>query len=445
VAVAGECFDGLSFVGEAIDRGAAAVLAASDAEDRRQVAWLTTQEPRMLLGPLAARLFDHPERQLKMAGVTGTNGKSTVVALLRSVFEAAGIAAGDIGTLGYRFRDHHFAGERTTPEASDLFRILGRMRDLGAGGVAMEVSSHALSMGRVEGAAFDVAIFTNLSRDHLDFHGDLESYFAAKRSLMRRLKPDGRAVVNLDDPFGRRLAEEIPAAFTFGGDGEVRPEGVRLHAGGIAGALRTPAGPVPLESPLLGSFNLQNLTAAAAGAVALGLPLSAVEEGLSRVKPLAGRMEPVEKGQPFRVLIDYAHTPAALSSALAAIREFSDGRIIVVFGCGGDRDEGKRPLMGRIAGEAAELPILTSDNPRSEDPAKILAEAEAGLAASGNRSYRVISDRRRAIREAISEAAEGDVVLIAGKGHERVQIVGGQELPFSDHEEAEAALEQRFG
>jgi UDP-N-acetylmuramoyl-L-alanyl-D-glutamate--2,6-diaminopimelate ligase len=446
VALIGERFDGRVFVPEAMARGASAVLAPGEAPAGFQGVWLESPEPRALLGPLAARLYDHPDRELAMVGITGTNGKSTTIELTAAMLEAAGIASGRIGTLGYRFGARAFAGERTTPEASDLLRILREMRTDGAAAVAMEVSSHALVQGRVAGVAFDVAVFTNLTRDHFDFHAGFEDYFAAKRRLFAQLKPGGRAVVNLDDPYGRRLAAELPDAWTFGEGGAVAARSVRCDRQGISGELATPEGAVAFSTPLLGRYNLENLLAAAAAASALGVPLPAIAAALGEARALPGRMEPVDRGQPFLAVVDYAHTDAALEAALRAARELAPGgRVIVVFGCGGDRDPGKRPLMGRVAGSLADLAVATSDNPRSEDPAAILAAVEAGLAQSGARGYLLVPDRREAIRRAVAQAGPGDALVVAGKGHETMQLVGDREIPFVDREELGRALEEAMG
>lgn len=445
-ALHGERFDGRAFAGEAAKRGAVAAVGEGEAPAGLAIPWLSTADPRALLGPLAARAYGHPDRELVMAGVTGTNGKSTVATLLAAIFEAAGLKAGFIGTLGYRLGDRAFPGERTTPEASDLFRTLREMRRAGAAAVAMEVSSHALSLGRVEGAGFDVAVFTNLTRDHLEYHGDMEGYFAAKRRIFGHLKPNGRAAVNLDDPYGRRLAAEMPGAFTYGEGGLITSRDVELTTSGIRAIFQTPRGDLAVRSPLLGRYNLENLLAAAASAEALGLPHAAVARAFAAQRPVAGRMEPVERGQPFPVFVDYAHTEAALEAALRSARDLSGGRVAVVFGCGGERDPGKRPGMGRIAGELADLAIATSDNPRREDPEAILRAVEEGLKAAG-RPYRAIPDRREAIRAAIETAAaeDGWAVLVAGKGHEEVQVIGERKIPFSDREEIARALEERFG
>jgi UDP-N-acetylmuramoyl-L-alanyl-D-glutamate--2,6-diaminopimelate ligase len=283
----------------------------------------------------------------------------------------------------------------------------------------------------------------------LDYHRDFEDYFAAKRKLFDLLKPGARPAVNVDDPYGRQLAAEMPDAMTFGAfgeRGEVSVRDVAVTARGTRGVLLTPGGEVPFDSPLLGRYNLSNLLAAAAAAETLKLPHAAVAAAFAAQRPVPGRMEPVERGQPFPVYVDYAHTDAALDAALRSAREIAaGGKVAVVFGCGGDRDPGKRPLMGKVAGELADLVIATSDNPRSEDPLAILAAVEQGLKASGNQGYRLVPDRRAAIREAITAAGPGWVVLVAGKGHEREQIVGNERLPFSDLEETAKALEERFG
>jgi len=444
VALVGQRFDGRAFAPAAVERGAVAVLGPGPVSV--EVPWVPVEDPRAVLGPLAAAAYGHPDQELVMAGVTGTNGKSTVATLIAAVMGEADLPAGFIGTLGYRFGDRSFPGGHTTPEASDLFRTLRRMRDAGARAVAMEVSSHALDMGRVAGASFDVAVFTNLTRDHLDYHPDMESYFAAKRKVFSHLKPGGRGVVNVEDSYGRRLAAEMPEAVTFGEGGQVRVREARMTPAGTVGTLSTPRGEVPFVTHLLGRYNLINLLAAAAAAEALNLPHTAVTAALAAQHPIPGRMEPVDRGQPFPVFVDYAHTDAALDAALRSAREISGvGKVAVVFGCGGDRDRGKRPLMGKVAGELADLPILTSDNPRTEDPMAILAAVEEGVKESGRNGYRVVPDRREAIREAIFAAEPGWAVLIAGKGHEREQIVGDQRLPFYDFEEIEKALEERFG
>ncbi len=449
VAVPGERVDGRRFAGRAVAAGAVAVLAAPGTPpedlDPPPVPWLVTDDPRALAGPLAARLLGHPELELVMAAVTGTNGKSTVAALTAAILEAAGRPTALLGTLGYRFRDDELEAGRTTPEAPETLRLLRRWRGRGAEAASMEASSHALALERLSGLTFDVAVFTNLTQDHFDFHRDFESYFATKRRLFDLLKPEGRAVVNADDPYGRRLADELPDALTFGEAGVVRPREAHLAEDGIRATVETPRGDVEIRSPLLGRYNLANLLAAVAAGEALGLGHEAVASGLAGCEPIPGRLEAVDCGQPFPVYVDYAHTPGALEAVLSSVAELSGRRLIVVFGAGGDRDRNKRAPMGRVVGELAALPILTSDNPRSEDPLEIIREVEEGLEAAGNTEYRIVPDRREAIRRAIAVAGPGDAVVVAGKGHEAVQEIGAQKIPFSDRFELENALEERFG
>ena len=445
VALVGQQFDGRAFVPQAIEQGAVAVLASGSAPSRFEGLWLETPEPRRVMGTLAARLYGHPDREMLVVGVTGTNGKSTVSHLVSSIMEAAGKPTGTIGTLGYSFGGDQFAGERTTPEAPELFEMLSRMRQAGAEAVSLEVSSHGLALGRVQEIEFDLAIFSNLTRDHLDFHRNFEDYFAAKRRLFDQLKRGGVSAVNIDDPFGRRLAESLSDPLTFGEDGDVRIGSVEFDITGTHGVLMTPRGEFEFRSALLGAYNLENILAAVAGAEALGIDHRAVKHGLDTVVPLPGRMEPVEAGQPFPVIVDYAHTDAALEAALKSVRSISNRKILLIFGCGGDRDPGKRNLMGQIAGKLADLAIITSDNPRSEDPLTIIASIEEGIKETGNPSYRILPDRREAIRRAMFHADEEWAVLVAGKGHEQIQIVGDRVVPFSDRWEIEAVLEERFG
>ena len=447
VAIRGARFDGRDFAPQAVSRGAVAVLGRGR-PSRLDAPWVEAEDPRALLGPIAARLYGEPHEKLRLVGITGTNGKSTVIALVARILEAAGQPTGVVGTLGYRFGDRAFdelgvaSGVRTTPEASDLFRTLQAMHQQGAEAVAMEVSSHALELGRVSGARFDVAVFTNLSHDHLDFHGDLEGYFAAKSRLFDQLKPGGRAVVNCDDPWGRRLAEQLGNAVTFDDAGDVRVLAADCDLCGIRARIATPRGELALTSSLIGRYNLSNLLAAVGVAEALELPHEAVRRGVAALKPLAGRLEPIDVGQSFPVLVDYAHTPAALEASLESLRELGDHRLVVVFGCGGDRDRGKREPMGEVAGRLADVAIATSDNPRGEDPMAILAAVERGLVASGRRDFVIEPDRRLAIQRAVALACDDprSLVMVAGKGHEQEQVIGGRRLPFNDREELEMAL-----
>lgn len=451
VAIHGESFDGKDFARQAAEQGAVAVFGTGSPPSGLPIPWLEIADSvRPWIGLLASRVYDNPHEKLRVVGITGTNGKSTVTTLIARVFEAAGLPAGRLGTLGYHFNgksygDAEEASLRTTPEATDLFRILEEMRRDGARAVAMEVSSHALAMGRVEGLRFDSTVFTNLTHDHLDFHGDLESYFAAKATLFEpsRLKAGGKSVVHIEDPFGQRLATQIGDCSTFGSGGKVSIVESNLSLLGIRARIQTPRGELSINSPLIGRFNLENLLATVAAAEALGLPHEAITDGIAAQGPLPGRLEPIEAGQPFPVFVDFAHTPAGLEAALNALQELGDHQIILVFGCGGDRDREKRSAMGEIAGRGAGLPVATSDNPRTEDPLAILTAIEIGLKASGNASYRLMPDRREAIRRATSIASsqpEKWALLVTGKGHEEVQILGDRHIPFSDRRELETSL-----
>lgn len=448
----GLSYDGACFLPQAMERGAVAVLTAEPLAVSPPIPSLIADQPREVLGDLAARVYRHPDRRLRLVGITGTNGKTTVASLLAAMLEADGRPSACLGTLGYRFRQRRIESARTTPEASDLLRLLQESHQEGARDLVMEVSSHALAQGRVAAVRFDVAVFLNLSRDHLDFHADMEEYFAHKSRLFELLKDDGRCVVNVGDDWGRRLAERLPGALTFGETGAVHygvtAAGTALHVGahGVSGRIVTPRFEARFESPLLGPYNAENLLAATAAAEALELSRSAVETALCRHPAVEGRMESVRAGQPYPVIVDYAHTDAALRAALRAMRSLGDDRVLVVFGCGGGRDRGKRALMGRAAGELADYSILTSDNPRDEDPHAILKAVEEGLISVGEVAYEVIEDRRQAIRRAIELASSARwAVLIAGKGHETVQIVGSEQHPFVDAVEAAKAIEEHLG
>jgi UDP-N-acetylmuramoyl-L-alanyl-D-glutamate--2,6-diaminopimelate ligase len=384
---------------------------------------------RRAMGPMAAAFFQRPADRMRVVGVTGTNGKTTTTYLLESVYRAAGLKAGVVGTTGVRIDGRVIPEERTTPEATELQRLLARMSLEGVAAVAMEVSSHGLHQHRVDGTRFACAVFTNLSQDHLDYHGTLEAYFDAKARLFTSELSD-RAVVNGDTAEGRWLAERksIPTV-TYGlepgsnivaGHVEVSSSGVRFEVEGTKVASR-----------LRGTFNVYNCLAAFAAAREVGVEDLAIARGIGELAGVPGRLEPVEAGQPFPVLVDYAHTPDSLDNVLRSMRSMAAGRLIVVFGCGGDRDRGKRPLMGEAVTRLADLTVITSDNPRSEDPLAIIADIEPG-AIRGTGRYIVEPDRRLAIRVALSDAGAGDVVLIAGKGHETGQTFRDHTVPFDD-------------
>jgi UDP-N-acetylmuramoyl-L-alanyl-D-glutamate--2,6-diaminopimelate ligase len=422
--VPGSRVDGHDLAPEAAARGAAALLV-----ERPTGAGLPevhVEQVRQAMGPVAAAFWRHPSRGMRVAGVTGTSGKTTTTHLLRSIFEAAGWPAAVIGTL---------TGARTTPEAPELQAALAAERDAGRAAVAMEVSSHALAMHRVAGTRFAVSVFTNLSPDHLDFHIDMDDYFEAKASLFVPGLSDA-AVVNLDDPRGRQLADRrlVPT------EGFTLADAADLRVGPSRCSFRWRGQTVDL--PLGGRFNVSNALAAATAAARLGLGPEVIAAGLAASGVVPGRFEAVDEGQPFTVLVDYAHKPDALAKALAAARDAApEGRVLVVFGAGGDRDATKRPAMGEVASAGADQVLLTSDNPRGEDPLAIIDEVRAGMRDTAGLT--VEPDRRSAIHLAVDRAEPGDVVLIAGKGHEQVQVVGDTELPFDDSEVARQALRHR--
>jgi UDP-N-acetylmuramoyl-L-alanyl-D-glutamate--2,6-diaminopimelate ligase len=436
-ALPGQRHHGLEYLAEARERGAAAVL--SDRDPGQGITWLASAAPRRAAALAAWALADHPERRLRLVGVTGTNGKTTVVDLVARIATAAGERVGTFGTLAYALPDRSERAARTTPEAPDLAPLLAELAAGGGTLAVMEVSSHALMLERVAGLPFDVAVWTNLTRDHLDFHGSLDEYFAAKRRLADHLRydPPGRRVIAADDPtIARLLDEPLPGDLAFGlaGRSTVTARDPRFSVSGTTFALVTPAGEVPVDLPLVGRHNLRNALAAAGVAVALELPLAAIAAGLAGAAPVPGRLEPVPIGGGLPVFVDYAHTPDALEQVLTALREVSDRRLVVVFGCGGDRDPGKRAPMGEVVGRLADVPIVTSDNPRSEDPLAIIAAVMAGVRASGNARALTIPDRREAIAAALAVADDHSLVVIAGKGHETEQIFADRTVPFDDRE-----------
>jgi UDP-N-acetylmuramoyl-L-alanyl-D-glutamate--2,6-diaminopimelate ligase len=459
--VAGACFaslsgaraDGHVFIPQALERGATSVL-CKDKVATPGATRILADDTRAALATAARRFYGDPAQALCMLGVTGTNGKTTTTHLLESLLAAAGKPCGVIGTLGWRFGERGAATGLTTPESADLVALLADMKKSGAQAVAMEVSSHALVQHRVGGVDFDVGLFTNLTHDHLDYHGTMDAYFEAKALLFsRRLKRAGKAVLNLDDPYVARLVDERTVGFSARGDqrAQVRLVSVDLGAAETLLTIDTPRGQLRLRSPLVGRFNVENVLGAVAAGEALGLSHDVISRGIAAVRAVPGRLERVSAaGEPL-VLVDYAHTPDALDKALRTTRELVRGRLFCVFGCGGDRDPKKRPSMGKIAGALADVAVLTSDNPRSEDPELIASAVEGGLREAGlerasgpdKRGYVVELDRARAIRLAVSVAKPEDAVLVAGKGHETYQIIGTETRHFDDREEARSALADR--
>ena len=439
VAMRGEIRDGFDHAADAARSGAAAILSERPAPEGfpREVAWVRVENPRQALGLLAAQRAGNPAEKLVLAGVTGTNGKTTTTMLLESLLARKNGRSGFLGTVAYRTGRREVEAPRTTPEAPEIQELLAEMVREGVGAAALEVSSHALALERVAGCRFDVAVFTNLTRDHLDFHGDMESYYQAKKRLFGMRKEGAYAVLNADDEAGRRLAAEVEApllTFSASGrsDADVRAVSTRCDLSGTSLDVAHRGEAFTVISPLLGRFNVENLLAAASAGIALGMSGEDIAIALGLVRRVPGRLEPVEVGQDFAILVDYAHTEDALVRLLRAVRELTDKKIVLVFGAGGDRDKGKRSPMGRAAGRLSDIAIATSDNPRSEDPEAILAEVEKGLIESGAVNYRKIADRREAIRTAIGMAGPGAVVVVAGKGHETTQTIGSRVLPFDD-------------
>jgi UDP-N-acetylmuramoyl-L-alanyl-D-glutamate--2,6-diaminopimelate ligase len=444
LAMKGETSDGNQFIDKAISGGAVAVVTDSPTEKQREgVAWAQVAHGRRALARLSANFFKHPAERLANTGITGTNGKSTTTFLLESILNAAGRKSALVGTIEYHVAGKILPAPHTTPESLELNRMLRDALGNGASEAVMEVSSHALAQERVYGLPFNVAVFTNLTRDHLDYHGTMEEYFAAKQVLFTGsgTEAPAHAVVNIDDPAGVQLVaisrSKKSEVFTYGWSrGDFHASHVDISASGTRFEMCTPAEKIPMWSPLIGKVNVYNILAASAAAFARGCDRKAMEGGIAGLARVPGRFERVDCGQPFSVVVDYAHTDDALRNLTALAREFVSrgsrtSKVITLFGCGGDRDRAKRPMMAEAAGRGSNFVVLTSDNPRSEDPVAIINDALVGLQRTGVK-YKVEPDRRLAIELAIAEAGPGDIVLLAGKGHEQVQVTREGSLPFND-------------
>jgi UDP-N-acetylmuramoyl-L-alanyl-D-glutamate--2,6-diaminopimelate ligase len=443
-AIRGEKADGHSYIPQALERGAVAVVSERVAPPQLGDRWIQVAAIRRALADAGRIIFNHPEKRLQIVGITGTNGKTTTSYLVESVLTAAGISSGVFGTIEYRMGSQTKVAINTTPESLDLLSYFAELVKAGGKAAVMEVSSHSLAQERVWGFHFAVAVFTNLTQDHLDYHKDFEHYFQAKRRLFEGLgaPPPDWAVINTDDPWGARLLE-LPYKhhLTYGltGDPQVTPKHVTSGPKGMDIVIATPAGKIEFFSPMLGRANLENILAAVSTGVAMGIATSKIEEGIARLKAVPGRFQQIDEGQPFLVVVDYAHTDDALKNVLKTARELTRERLIVLFGCGGERDRTKRPRMGEAAGTLADFVVLTSDNPRSEDPLLIMADALVGLQRTG-KPYIAEVDRGVAVRKALEEAREGDVVVLAGKGHETYQILKAGKIDFDDREVARKVL-----
>jgi UDP-N-acetylmuramoyl-L-alanyl-D-glutamate--2,6-diaminopimelate ligase len=442
VAIRGVVTDGNRFVETARKKGAVVIVSEQPPDGGGP--WLEVPDAREALALLSAAVLGEPARSLRLVGVTGTNGKTTTTYLIDAALRAAGHTVGLIGTVQYRIGDRLVEATRTTPESSDLQALFRQMADEGCRDVVMEVSSHSLDLKRVHGCAFQVAVFTNLTRDHLDFHGDMESYFAAKRRLFDTyLSESGHAVINADDDRAAALtAASRGRVWTYGlaRKADVSASGISLSLKGTRFRAHTPAGDFDVETPLIGRFNVENFLAGLTAALALDVDPAVALRGLLTMAGVPGRLERVNAGQDFAVIVDYAHTDDALKNLLETVRELKPRRLITVFGCGGDRDRTKRPLMGAVAARLSDVVVVTSDNPRSEPPEAILEEIQRGMSGSRRAERHVVVDRREAIGRALEMAGPGDAVVIAGKGHETYQVLRDRTIPFDDRQVARETL-----
>jgi UDP-N-acetylmuramoyl-L-alanyl-D-glutamate--2,6-diaminopimelate ligase len=459
VAVPGEMVDGAQFADEAVARGAVAVV--TERPLTLKCPTIQVESARKALAVIAANFYKRPADGLNLLAVTGTNGKTTTACLLESICAAGGASCGVIGTIHSKFAGRVLPSSHTTPDPLEMHRIFREMVEAGVDTVVMEVSSHAMTQDRVFGLTFRAAAFTNLSRDHLDYHKEIEDYFQAKRRLfVENLSAGGVAVVNSDDTYCNRIYTELRGMkrmawkFSRQPNAEIAAVNAELTHSGIRATLKTPAGDIPVKSSLVGTHNLENILAAAGVALSAGFSRRDVQDGIERMQGVPGRMERIEDREVV-ALVDYAHTDDALRRVLESVRSFTKGRLIVVFGCGGDRDRGKRPLMGAAAAEGSDVAVITSDNPRSEDPDEIITQITVGIekagfkrisqgkARAGEKGYLVEADRGQAITLAANLAKPGDVILIAGKGHETYQLIDGESRPFDDRLQAAEALKAR--
>ena len=455
VALSGERADGHSYIDSAVENGAQALIVEKQTEIRsKKVSIAQVDDSRAALALVAANYYKHPTKEFTLVGITGTNGKTTITYLLESIWNYERRKSGIIGTIDYRFAGNVNDSAMTTPEALDLMRMFREMKDAGVEVVAMEASSHAIDRQRILACQFDAAVFTNLTQDHLDYHESMESYFEVKKELFTKYLADSGkenkfSIINIDDPYGARLLSDTSGekvSYSIGNNSAtVYAKSSKITENGIEATIATPKGDALIKSTLFGEHNLSNILAAVATAVSLGSELDSIEKGLSNISSVPGRLETIPNQLGINVLVDYAHTPDALKNVLLAARPLTKGDLILVFGAGGDRDNAKRPQMGKIGKELSDILIVTSDNPRTEDPEIILDHIENGVLEAGkeNKSYHRIADRAEAIKLAINTAKNNDTVLIAGKGHEDYQIIGTTKYPFDDREISRSALKER--
>ena len=447
VAISGQNADGHDYIANAIERGATAVICERNGLLFPRTTKIRVPDGREALARAAISYYAHPSTKMKVVGVTGTNGKTTVSFLVKSILEAAGMKSGLIGTVQYEVADRVIPAHRTTPESLEVQQLMAQMVHGGCTACVMEVSSHALEQKRVFGIEFDVAVFTNLTGDHLDYHGTMENYYQAKKKLFSSLGEGikkGAAIINIDDAFGARLYDDtrLEVMFSYGlqKPARLRATNIELSRDGVRFVVEAPGRNFAVRSPLIGRHNIYNILAALGAGLALDIPVAQLQGALNAMPPVPGRLEKVSIGQPFGVFVDYAHTDDALRNVLTTLREMTPGRLLVTFGCGGNRDATKRAQMGKIAAQLADYALITSDNPRKEDPEKIAEDIQSGCRMARPEGCEVELDRRRAIEHVISRAKEGDIVLIAGKGHETYQEFEDTVVPFDDRVHAEEAL-----
>ena len=453
VALKGQHADGSGFARQALERGASGIVSEQARPADIAAPWIVVSDARLALALLSTAFYRDPSRDMRVIGITGTNGKTTTAYLIASIFEAAGVRCGILGTVAYRLGPADAdvrEAKRTTPEAPDVQALLREMVERGCGACAMEVSSHALSLRRVDGMTFAAGVFTNLTRDHLDFHADMEDYYLAKRRLFEMLPATAPSLLNADDPRGETLSRAGGRAVTYAINkpADITPGPLSFSLDGLRFDVRTPRGTLHITAKLVGRPNVYNILAAVSTATALDLPFDAIERGIQALDGVPGRFQLVSTPKDeVTVVVDYAHTDDALRNLLETARPLVRGRLITVFGCGGDRDRTKRPLMGAVAGRLSDVIVMTSDNPRGEDPGRIIEEIQRGITPdtrkAGEQSQLTIVDRRAAILKAIELASPGDLVLVAGKGHEKYQVIGERVLPFDDVEVAQEALSRR--
>jgi len=443
VAARGLSTDGYNFIGSAVQKGARVIVSDRDFKAPSYIKKIIVKDARSAISVMADNFYGHPSKNLKMIGVTGTNGKTTVVYLIENILNGTKKKTGVIGTINYRVGGRHIPAKNTTPGCLELQSLLSEMLEKKAGYVVMEVSSHSLDQDRVACLSYDVGIFTNIAKDHLDYHKTKANYFKAKAKLFKKLKKNGVAVINNDDKMAVLLKRRInKRILTYGirKRSDVMAKDVRLSMGSSSFLVNTPSGSFSVVTRLIGMHNISNILASIAAALALGIRLDVIKKGIESFRSVPGRLEPVDHGQPFKVFVDFAHTEDALYNVLSLLRDVTqEGRIITIFGCGGNRDRSKRPLMGKVACKLSDKVVITSDNPRSEDPGLIISEIEKGIKGRFT-NYEITPDRKKAIGKVLRSAGSGDIVLIAGKGHEKYQVVNDKTIPFDDCEVASSIL-----